>query len=119
MTTLSVSRAIRGSLLLLGAACAPARDTATTDSTPGTSALPPIDTLKVATDSMPPRDTTSIPRATTPGVVPRTETKVGTKAAPVATKTKTKSDSIIGYDKVTPLDPTKKRLDTVTKRPPR
>ena len=95
-------------IALTALACVPTKDGAKLDTT---TTLQAIDTLKVAVDTLPTRDTV----ATAPA---QTKTPVtGTKTKTVPT-TKAQRDSIIGYDKVTPLDPNKKRLDTVKKRPP-
>ena len=90
-------------LFLASIACAPPKEGADNDTT---TSLPAIDTLKAATDSV--RDSTATMAGQTKTPVTGTKTSATTKA---------KSDSIIGYDKVTPFDPTKKRLDTVKKRP--
>lgn len=101
-------------VLLAAIACAPPEERANTDTT---TSLPAIDTLKVATDSMSPRDSVADTPAQAKTSVTGTKTSVtGTKTAG---GTKARRDSIIGYDKVTPFDPNKKLLDTVKKRPPR
>jgi hypothetical protein len=120
ITAMSSARLLTCGLFLMTAACGPGKETADTDST----ALPAIDTLKVATDSMPARDTvaptpakTATPIAGTKADT-KTATNTGTKT-PATAKTKSGRDSILGYDKATPLNPKNKLLDTVTKRPPR
>jgi len=91
-------------MILAAIACTP-KEGAKNDST-----FPAIDTLKAATDSVPASDSTGT-------MAKQAKTPVtGTKTT---TQTKAQRDSIIGYDKVTPFDPTKKRLDTVKKRPER
>ena len=95
-------------LVMLGAAvaCSPAKGDASKDT------LATVDTLEPATDTLPARDSVTgmaPTKTSTPGTT-------STKTAPAATKAK--NDSIIGFDKVTPLDPNKRRLDTVKKRPP-
>jgi hypothetical protein len=89
-------------------ACAPKQETAQTDTQP-------VDTLKAATETLPSPDTvpTVTPTQATTKTVPPVPTN--TKTSP---DTQTKRDSIIGRDKVTPFDPTKRRLDTVRRRPP-
>jgi hypothetical protein len=111
-----MSRAIGSAVLMLACACTPAKEDAASDTTAASStALPAIDTLKVATPTTPARDSTPVSAS---GTTPVAGSKTATKTAPVATKT-TKKDSIIGRDHVTPLDPNRKLLDTVKKRPPR
>lgn len=85
-------------------ACAPKQETSQTDTQP-------IDTLEPATETLPSRD--SVPTATPPQTKTVPPATTNTKTA----GTKTKSDSIIGRDSVVPFDPTKRRLDTVKKRP--
>lgn len=89
-------------LFLVAIACAP-KEGANNDTT---TSLPAIDTLKAATDSVRDSTATMAGQARTP--------VTGTKTS---TTTKAQRDSIIGHDSVTPFDPTKKRLDTVKKRP--
>jgi len=93
-------------MTLAAIACAPAKDGAKLDTT---TSLQAIDTLKAATGSLPARDSTGT-------MAGQAKTPTGTKTS---TQTKAQRDSIIGHDKVTPFDPTKKRLDTVKKRPER
>jgi len=91
-------------LFLAAIACTP-KEGARNDTT---TTLPAIDTLKAATDSVPASDSTGT-------MAKQAKTPVtGTKTT---TQTKAQRDSILGYDKVTPFDPNKKRLDTVKKRP--
>jgi hypothetical protein len=98
--------ALAGLIAAAVIACAPKQETAQTDTQT-------IDTLKPATDTLPSRD--SVPTATPPQTKTVTPVPTNTKSP---TGTKTKSDSIIGRDSVVPFDPTKRRLDTVRRRPP-